>query len=108
MQGRSPESAPAPDVVPDVVAIVDVSALRCPMTWVRTKVALARLADGAELEILLSDGEMLRNVPLNARDDGHDVRSLVERAPGLHVLRLRKNARPSAPTAPGLAPAAHR
>ena len=29
--------------VPDVVRSLDVSALRCPMTWVRTKLELERL-----------------------------------------------------------------
>lgn len=75
------------------VPLIDVRDLRCPMTWVRTKVALARVNDGALLDVLLGDGEMLRNVPQNARDDGHEVVSLDADAPGSHRLRLRKNAR---------------
>ncbi len=57
------------DAPPD--ARIDVSPLRCPMTWVRTKLALEALAPGQRLEVLLGAGEMLRNLPRNAREDGH-------------------------------------
>lgn len=69
---------------------IDVSALRCPMTWVRTKLALERLEPGQELEVLLAPGEMLANVPRNARDDGHEVADPVPAADGRHLLRIRK------------------
>ena len=67
---------------------VDVSGLRCPMTWVRTKLALEELPPGGPLEVLLSDGEMLCNVPRNVGEAGHTVQSLTEVAPGLHLLRV--------------------
>ena len=49
------------------------SSLRCPMTWVRTKVELDRLEPGETLEVLLPTGEALENVPRSARAAGHDV-----------------------------------
>ena len=52
---------------------LDVSALRCPMTWVRTKLELERLPAGATLEVLLPPGEALTNVPRLAREAGHAV-----------------------------------
>lgn len=63
-----------PDLRRDVVCI-DVSGEVCPMTWVRTRLALERSAPGEILHVILGPGEMLRNVPRNAIDDGHEVLS---------------------------------
>ena len=52
---------------------LDVSSLRCPMTWVRTKLELERLASGETLEVTVPPGEALENVPRSAREAGHDV-----------------------------------
>ena len=53
---------------------LDITDLRCPMTWVRTKLALERLAPGEQLDVRCPEGEALENVPRSARDAGHDVR----------------------------------
>ena len=52
---------------------LDVSTLRCPMTWVRTKLELERLAAGETLEVTLPPGEAETNVPRSAREAGHAV-----------------------------------
>ena len=52
---------------------LDVTALTCPMTWVRAKLALERLEPGQELVVLCAPGEALENVPRSAREAGHDV-----------------------------------
>jgi tRNA 2-thiouridine synthesizing protein A len=52
---------------------LDVTALTCPMTWVRTKLALERLDPGETLEVRVSEGEALENVPRSAADAGHEV-----------------------------------
>ena len=59
--------------VPQMVHSLDVSALRCPMTWVRTKLALERLEPGQTLEVRVPAGEALENVPRSAREAGHLV-----------------------------------
>ena len=56
-----------------MVHSLDVSALRCPMTWVRTKLELDRLQSGQTLEVKLPPGEALENVPRSAREAGHTV-----------------------------------
>lgn len=43
------------------------------MTWVRTKLALERLAAGETLEVRLPPGEALESVPRSALEAGHDV-----------------------------------
>jgi TusA-related sulfurtransferase len=57
----------------DVVRSLDVTTLRCPMTWVRTKLELERLESGQTLEVRLPAGEALENVPRSAREAGHAV-----------------------------------
>jgi tRNA 2-thiouridine synthesizing protein A len=53
--------------------MLDVTGLTCPMTWVRTKLELERLAPGEALEVRCAEGEALENVPRSAADAGHDV-----------------------------------
>jgi len=52
---------------------LDVTDVTCPLTWVRTKLALERLAPGEELTVLCREGEALENVPRSAAEAGHDV-----------------------------------
>ena len=54
-------------------ARLDITDLRCPMTWVRTKLELERLAPGEELVVTCPPGEALENVPRSAREAGHGV-----------------------------------
>jgi TusA-related sulfurtransferase len=52
---------------------LDITELRCPMTWVKTKLALERLLPGDALEVICPAGEALENVPRSAREAGHEV-----------------------------------
>jgi tRNA 2-thiouridine synthesizing protein A len=61
-------------VIPD--ASVDITTEVCPMTYVRVKLALERLAPGNVLEVWLRGEEPLKNIPKSAEDDGHRVLSL--------------------------------
>jgi TusA-related sulfurtransferase len=56
-----------------VVRSLDITSLRCPMTWVRTKLELERIAAGDTLEVRCPPGEALENVPRSAREAGHGV-----------------------------------
>jgi tRNA 2-thiouridine synthesizing protein A len=60
------------------------------MNWVRTKLELEEMDSGQRLEVLLDDGEPIRNVPRSLKEEGHKLlkvtpdgeffRILVERA----------------------------
>jgi TusA-related sulfurtransferase len=65
---------------PSPNARVDVRSFACPVTWVKARIALSRLAEGEVLEVLLRDGEPRENVPRSAAEDGHAVLG-VEPAP---------------------------
>jgi TusA-related sulfurtransferase len=55
------------------VRTLDITALACPMTWVRTKLELERMAPGEALEVRCAAGEALENVPRSAAQAGHEV-----------------------------------
>jgi TusA-related sulfurtransferase len=67
-------------IPPAPKARLDVRDHACPVTWVKTRIALSRLAEGEVLEVLLRDGEPRQNVPRSAAEDGHVVLG-VEPAP---------------------------
>jgi TusA-related sulfurtransferase len=77
----------------EVRATLDITREVCPMTYVRTKLKLEALEPGALLEVLLRGAEPLKNVPRNAREEGHEVVSLEARPDGTHRLVLRKHDR---------------
>ena len=52
---------------------LDLTGVACPLNWVKTKLALERLARGDELAVRLDAGEPIESVPRSAREDGHDV-----------------------------------
>jgi tRNA 2-thiouridine synthesizing protein A len=71
---------------------LDITRELCPMTFVRTRLALDRMAPGQVLLVKLRGEEPLRNVPRAAREHGHDVLSLTTDGDGLSLLLLRRGA----------------
>ena len=63
------------------IKTLDITGEQCPMTFVKTKVALHELSQGDVLEVLLSAGEPLENVPRSVQESGYKVLS-VEQAEG--------------------------
>ena len=55
---------------------LDVTGELCPMTYVRTKLALEEMAAGERLLVWLRPGEAAHNVPRSVREDGHRILSL--------------------------------
>lgn len=70
-------------------ARIDITGEVCPMTYVRVKLAMEDLDDGALLEVTLQGAAPLKNVPRSARDDGHEVLELVALDEGRARLLLR-------------------
>jgi TusA-related sulfurtransferase len=78
----------SPAVQPD--GTLDISGEVCPMTFVRTRLALDRLAPGQTLLVLLRGDEPRRNVPATAASQGHQVLAQETAADGLTRLLLRR------------------
>ena len=75
-------------VLPDCV--LDISRETCPMTFVRTRLALDRMAPGQTLLVHLRGEEPRRSVPASAAGLGHVVLALETDAEGATRLLLRK------------------
>lgn len=69
---------------------IDITGEICPMTFVRTRLALDRMTPGEVLLVRLKGEEPLRNVPRTAAEQGHEVLSLEEGPDGISLLRLRR------------------
>jgi len=69
---------------------LDISGENCPLTFVRTKLCLERMADGAILRVRLRDGEPLANVPRAVLDHGHEILAAKPLGGGLFELVIRK------------------
>lgn len=52
---------------------VDLRAYACPVTFVKTRIALDRLRPGEVLELWLPAGEPAESVPRSATEEGHRV-----------------------------------
>jgi TusA-related sulfurtransferase len=71
---------------------LDITGEFCPMTFVRTRLALDRMREGQVLVVRLRGDEPARNVPRSAIEQGHAVLSTRIEADGTVVLRLRRGA----------------
>lgn len=89
---------PESRVVLSGIPVLDITAETCPMTFVRVKLAIERMAAGETLDVRLKGAEPLRNVPRSLAEHGHTVLELVpEQADASgpdapHRLRVRKEA----------------
>jgi tRNA 2-thiouridine synthesizing protein A len=69
---------------------LDITADLCPMTFVKTRLALDRMEKGQVLRVRLKGEEPRRNVPRTAREQGHEVLAEREEEGGACLLWLRK------------------
>ena len=69
---------------------LDITTETCPMTFVRTRLALDRLPSGATLLLRLRGDEPRRNIPQTAQEQGHAVLGQQEMPDGTTLLLLRK------------------
>lgn len=69
---------------------LDITKEHCPMTFVKTKLKLAQIAEGDILEVLLTEGEPLNNVPKSAKDQGYNVLSVEHVDGNIHKVTIKK------------------
>ncbi|MEZ4599396.1 MAG: formate dehydrogenase accessory sulfurtransferase FdhD [Syntrophotaleaceae bacterium] len=75
--------------------ILDLRGVACPMNFIKIKLALEMLDDGETVEILLDDGEPVKNVPQSLKAEGHRLLGL-NRKDDHYVLTVENNPRPEA------------
>ncbi|WP_428396168.1 sulfurtransferase TusA family protein [Lichenicoccus sp.] len=69
---------------------LDITEETCPMTFVRTRLALDRLASGGVLRVRLKGEEPWRNVTRNAVTLGHAVLADETLPDGVRLISIRK------------------
>jgi len=91
----SEESKEAGKVVEDMTAktdvVKDLTGVKCPMNFVKTKMALAPMKSGQKLEIYLDAGEPMANVPDSVRLEGHSILHEKERDDGSWSVLITKD-----------------
>ena len=75
---------------------LDITQDRCPMTFVKTKLELEKLQPGDTLEVLLTAGEPLNNVPRTAAEQGFTVVEQAHVKDNVHRLVIQKPAKAGA------------
>ncbi len=74
----------------DVTREIDITNEICPMTYVRTRLALDTMRPGQTLLVRLKGEDPLKNVPRTAKEQGHEVLSLETNAEGISQLLIRR------------------
>lgn len=69
---------------------LDVTADICPITWVRTKLALDPVPERAVIRVRLNSGEALGNVPRSAKAEGHKVVRIADNDDGTYFVWIQK------------------
>jgi sulfite reductase (ferredoxin) len=70
---RQPEEAKVEKNGNRVDRFKDLRGVACPMNFVQTKIQLATMQPGQNLEIFLDDGQPIDNVPGSVRNEGHQI-----------------------------------
>ena len=70
--------------------ILDITKDHCPMTFVKTKIELSKLKPGDLLEVLLTEGEPLENVPKSASEQGFKVLEISHVKANIHKVLIEK------------------
>jgi TusA-related sulfurtransferase len=87
-----PKTNATPTLGTDLIAdrTLDITGQVCPMTFVRTRLALDCMARGEVLLVLLRGDEPRRNVPATAAAQGHAVLDQRDDEDGVTRLWLRR------------------
>lgn len=71
---------------------LDLRGVRCPLNYIKTRIALEALADGQALEVIVDEGDAVRGIPAGLGDEGHEILVTEPADPGRHRIVIRKKA----------------
>ncbi len=69
---------------------LDLQGVLCPINFVKTKLKLEEMEMGQVLEVILDDGEPMRNVPRSVKAEGHRVIGVEKLSDGTYKMLIRK------------------
>ena len=67
---------------------IDLRGICCPTNFVKAKLAIEELEAGETVEMLIDDGEPVKNLPRSLKAEGHKLLGLRESGDGHYVLKL--------------------
>ena len=70
--------------------VIDLRGVSCPTNFVKAKLALEEIENGTVVQMLLDDGEPVKNVPRSLKADGHKLLGLKQTEEGHYILELEK------------------
>lgn len=70
-------------------ANLDLRGVICPLNFVKTKLKLEEMKKGEILEVLLDEGEPIRNIPRSIKEEGHQIIK-VEKLGQVYKILIRK------------------
>lgn len=69
---------------------LNLEGVACPLNFVKTKLKLEEMGPGKVLEVILDDGEPVKNVPRAVKEEGHRILG-IERLKNKWKLSVRKS-----------------
>ena len=75
-------------IVPDEK--LDLRGVLCPINFVQTKLKLEEMEVDQVLEVILDDGEPMRNVPRSVKEEGHRIVKVENLPDNSYKLLIRK------------------
>ena len=63
----------------------------CPMTFVKVKLHIEQIQSGEVLEVVLKEGDHMRNVPRSIKDEGHKIVKVSQLDGGRYSLMIVKD-----------------
>jgi len=73
-----------------VHTVLDIRGVVCPITFVKTKLALERMPPGEMIRVVVDAASAAENVPRSLGREGHTVLSVTETSPGTWEIVARK------------------
>lgn len=70
--------------------ILDLRGTRCPVNFIKSKLKIDEMNCGEVLEIVLDDGEPIKNVPRSIAAEGHDIVGVEKLNDGSFSVFVRK------------------
>ncbi|MBU0558075.1 MAG: sulfurtransferase TusA family protein [Bacteroidetes bacterium] len=62
----------------------------CPMTFVKTKIQLSKMAKDDILEVLVTEGEPLENIPKSSTEQGFKLLGIEHVQDNIYKIRIKK------------------
>lgn len=65
---------------------VDLTGTVCPMTFVKARMSLAQIPAGETLELIIREGDQLRDVPKSLKEEGYRIEAVRKDGDRYHLV----------------------